>query len=81
MCALQLKVLAEDGGTPPNRATATVTIQVQRNLNKPKFNPERYEVEVLETMLVGDPVVKVTAEDADRVVGNIYIFINKANVI
>ena len=54
----QLKVLAEDGGSPPNRATATVDIEVRRNLNKPKFNPERYEVEVAETMLVGGPVVK-----------------------
>ena len=45
---LQLKVLAEDGGSPPRSATATVSITVERNLAAPEFTPQRYETEILE---------------------------------
>ena len=45
---LQLKVLAEDGGSPPRSATATVSITVERNLAAPEFTPGRYETEILE---------------------------------
>ena len=48
---LQLKVLAEDGGSPPRSATATVSITVERNLAAPEFTPGRYETEILEVWI------------------------------
>ena len=48
---LQLKVLAEDGGSPPRSATATVSITVERNLAAPEFTPQRYETEILEVRM------------------------------
>ena len=67
-CLYQLKVRAEDGGTPPLSSTATVSITVNRNLNVPEFRPDRYEAEILETQPLGDPIVMVTANDKDNVV-------------
>lgn len=57
--------MAIDGGTPPRMSTATVQITVERNLNAPEFQPNRYEREVLETQALGEPIVTVTARDLD----------------
>ena len=58
-------MLAVDGGTPPRMSTATVEITVERNLNAPEFNPNKYEVEVLETQALGAEITKVEARDLD----------------
>jgi protocadherin Fat 4 len=60
-----LRILAKDGGTPPNTATATVRIDVDRNLNSPKFTNDNYKVDVPETLPAGSTVFAVTATDKD----------------
>jgi len=64
---LQLGILATDGGTPALSATATVEITVARNLNAPDFNPSRYEVEIPENQILGEPITTVIAQDLDRI--------------
>ena len=61
----QLKVIAADGGTPSKVTTATVEVTVKRNLNRPEFSPNRYEVEILETQALGEAITTVLARDAD----------------
>ncbi len=60
-----LRILAKDGGTPPNTATATVAINVDRNLNSPKFTNNTYKVDIPETLPAGSTVTAVTATDTD----------------
>ena len=62
---LQLAVLASDGGSPPKTSTASVEITVRRNLQRPKFEPDRYETRVLETYPLGATLVTVVATDDD----------------
>ena len=61
----QLKVIAVDGGTPPNINTATVVITVERNLNAPEFEKTRYDIEVLETQPLGVALETISARDLD----------------
>ncbi|WAQ95445.1 FAT4-like protein [Mya arenaria] len=51
--------------TGPQTAFANVTINVQRNLNTPTFNPQLYEVNVPESLPLGSSVVQLTASDND----------------
>ncbi len=67
-------MLAEDGGSPPQSSTATVQIDVERNLNAPIFNPVRNEVTILETLGLGESVTKVTATDKDLIVGLNFLY-------
>ena len=61
-------MVAADGGTPSKSATATVMVEVSRNLNSPQFTPQRYDATVLETLSAGEEIVAVTAIDRDVVV-------------
>ena len=62
----QLRVVARDGGTPPRTDTTVATVNVNRNLNKPRFEPSRYQATILETTTIGEVVATVSADDQDR---------------
>jgi hypothetical protein len=62
---LQLRLLAEDGGSPKKTATATVDINVNRNLVPPQFNPASYSQSIIENFPVGSEIVTVSATDSD----------------
>ena len=68
---LQVRVQAADGGSPALTSTATVNVDVQRNLFSPVFTDLIYEVTVLETQSLGVGIVTVAATDADTKVGQI----------
>lgn len=65
--SLQLRLTAHDTRYPNNRANATVTIQVTRNLNSPVFSPPSYSRTILDTVPLGYQVVQVNATDGDNV--------------
>ncbi|XP_062579030.1 protocadherin Fat 3-like [Saccostrea cucullata] len=60
-----LRLTAHDTRYPNNKANATVTITVRRNLNAPVFSLPSYSRTVLDTIPLGDQVVQVNATDAD----------------
>ncbi len=62
----KVRVLASDGGTPPLTDTTVVTINVQRNLKAPVFQPNNYNAKILETQDLGVPFVTVKAKDEDQ---------------
>lgn len=64
---LQLRLTAHDTRYPNNRATATVTVQVTRNVNSPVFFPPSYSRTILDTVPLGYQVVQVNATDGDNV--------------
>ena len=66
---LQIRVMAEDGGSPRLRDTTVVEVAVTRNLNKPRFNTASYTTRVKETLPLGASIKTVTANDADKRVG------------
>ena len=57
--------MASDGGDPTKTATATVQINVQRNLFAPKFQPQRIDRDILETHPLGEAIANVNATDQD----------------
>lgn len=59
-----------DGGTPPLSDVTVVTVDVQRNLNKPKFDKDQYTEKILETQSLGVPFTQVRAFDSDQKVNN-----------
>ncbi len=63
MCYLfgspQLRVGVSDGGIPPCSRTAVATIEVQRNLQVPRFTQGEWPVEIMETHPLNEPVVTV----------------------
>ena len=61
-------MLAKDGGTPPKTATTTVHIDVDRNLNAPKFSQATIKAEIMEISPAGSLVATVTATDQDTAV-------------
>jgi len=66
-------VQAKDGGSPPRTDTAVVHVTVDRNLNKPVFDPQSYVSHVSETLQLGSVIATVAAKDADlRVSSSIY---------
>ena len=65
-----MRVRARDGGTPERSDVTLVKINVERNLEAPKFEPEEYDVTVMETVALGDSIIKVRATDGDRLVSN-----------
>lgn len=68
--AVQVRVLAQDGGTPSLSATATVNVQVRRNLFSPQFAQLLYETTILETQDLGVEILRVNATDADTKVSD-----------
>ncbi len=56
---------ATDGGTPQRTDSTVVEVRVDRNVNKPVFDPQTYTARVLETLPLGSVVATVTARDAD----------------
>ena len=64
-CIWQLRLLAEDGGSPRKTATTTVDITVTRNLLPPVFNPSSYIQSIIENYPVGSEIVTVSATDSD----------------
>ena len=63
-----LRIVAEDGGSPPRMATAVATVEVLRNFYAPVFSPLTYNATVLETLGLGASILRVAATDADRTV-------------
>lgn len=59
-------MVASDGGTPPRTDTTVVSVTVNRNLQKPRFDPQNYPVKVLETIPIGELLTTVSARDNDR---------------
>ena len=62
---LQLRVTATDLGIPQRSAVVEVQINVLRNLNRPTFRKDLYEVEVDERTAYGTVILNVTADDID----------------
>ena len=56
---LQLRIGVSDGGIPPCSKTAVATIEVQRNLQDPRFTQGEWPVEIMETHPLNEPVVTV----------------------
>ena len=62
---LQLLVTAYDTAVPEITASETVVIQINRNLNTPRFGLANYRATIYDYLGVGTSVVQVTATDAD----------------
>ena len=60
-----MRVTATDQGIPQRSAVVEVQINVLRNLNKPAFRQNLYEVEVDERTAYGTVILNVTADDID----------------
>ncbi|XP_074647695.1 protocadherin gamma-B4-like [Tubulanus polymorphus] len=76
-----MRVVASDGGSPAKTATQLLTININRNTNKPRFiNPAGPTFTDTANINENDPmtkqVYKVTATDADRFVSK-NLFISK----
>ena len=61
----QLRVRVADGGEPACVPTAMATVNVDRNLKKPRFTKEEWSATILETHDLTAPVLTVTATDED----------------
>ena len=61
----RVRVLARDGGAPSLSATATVLVNVDRNLNAPVFIRQNYTVSIYETQDLGVPIQQISAADSD----------------
>ncbi|VDH99244.1 protocadherin Fat 4, partial [Mytilus galloprovincialis] len=62
-----LKVVAYDSQIPDLRATADVTITINRNPNAPQFQPSsNYFVQIRENTTVGSEIVDIDAVDQDK---------------
>lgn len=66
---VQLRVVAADDGDPQKVATATAMISVQRNLAAPVFQPQRLDLDILETQPLGVAIADLNATDSDTKVG------------
>uniref|UniRef100_K1QE50 Protocadherin Fat 1 n=1 Tax=Magallana gigas TaxID=29159 RepID=K1QE50_MAGGI len=60
-----MRILAQDGGSPPRTATTVATITVQRNINSPVFERQSYNETILETRQLGLSFLQVKATDGD----------------
>lgn len=66
---MQIRVLAQDGGTPRLSDTTVVVVDVDRNLAAPVLLSSEYATQILETQAVGTPVsIRVIATDTDTTV-------------
>lgn len=62
----QVRVKAEDGGTPPKSSAVVVLVNVDRNLNVPQMSQDQYGTKILETQALGVPFLQVAAKDDDE---------------
>ena len=60
-----LRITAIDAIYPNNVGTCTVTVNVERNPNDPRFNDDEYDVTIDERHPLGDVVLTVAASDED----------------
>lgn len=65
---LQLPVIAYDSAYPNDQATATVTINVNRNLYSPVFTEAQYIANVYDNTGLGVVIKQVNATDRDSAV-------------
>ena len=65
MLLWQVRVEARDGGTPARSLNQVLTVKVLRNLHAPRFTSGQFDVNILETHVVGQQVLKVEARDDD----------------
>lgn len=63
---IQLRILAQDGGSPSRTAITIASITVQRNLYAPVFQILSKNETILETRQLGLPILQVKATDGDR---------------
>lgn len=63
--SFKIRVLALDGGSQPKTDTTVVRVNVDRNLNKPVFDPQNYQITIKETLTLGTKVATVAATDED----------------
>jgi hypothetical protein len=70
-----VRVSATDGGIPPKSTTATAVVTVERNVYQPTFNPQRIDINILETHMLGIPIVDINATDKDTKVNTIFIYV------
>lgn len=65
----QFEIIAYDSFYPNDRATATVTVNVNRNPDAPRFanNELNYRISIDETQKVGTTVLDINATDTDGV--------------
>lgn len=57
--------MVADGGEPSCKRTSVATVNVNRNLNDPRFTTSRYTASILETHPLSDPIVRIEATDDD----------------
>ncbi len=62
----QVRILVQDGGSPPRDATSILTINMERNEFPPEFINNNYEETILETLPIGSAIIRVTADDRDQ---------------
>lgn len=58
---------AYDTAEPSRKATADVTVLVQRNANAPQFTQDDYRIDLDETTALGEPLITMEATDEDGV--------------
>ena len=63
----QLRIVVYDRANPAEKATAAITIEVNRNENSPSFTESTYRVDAVETMDLGSFIADVNATDSDGV--------------
>ncbi|XP_074647699.1 protocadherin Fat 4-like [Tubulanus polymorphus] len=63
---IKLLVGVSDTKRPNQEVTSTVTININRNLNAPTFNPKLYQKSISDQVVVSTPIEKVTATDLDN---------------
>lgn len=68
-----MRIVAQDGGSPPRTATTVASITVQRNIKSPVFEELSYNETILETRQLGLPILQVKATDNDTRVNNILL--------
>ena len=61
----QIRVQVQDGGNPRLSDVTVVSVLVERNLFAPVFESQEYRQLILESQLVGVPILRVVATDAD----------------
>ncbi|XP_014745788.1 PREDICTED: protocadherin-23 [Sturnus vulgaris] len=64
--ALELRVVARDGGVPPRAAACRLSVRVEdANDNEPRFERAVYRARLAEHTALGRPLLQVNATDAD----------------
>ncbi|XP_046560782.1 cadherin-related tumor suppressor-like [Haliotis rubra] len=60
-----VRVVAQDGGTPPRSAIALLYVTVTRNFQRPVWSSAAYTIEIPETTPVLENILRLTARDSD----------------